>query len=232
MRIRSIALFRSRNPGEREGRCRSFPVEERQGNFKEVELGYEETAGREEASRCLNCGYCCECYQCVAACGPHAVTLETHRQDTQRIDLEVGSVILAPGFVPFDPSRYETLSLCRTTPTWSPALEFERILSPTGPMGHLEEALGSKRNPRRSPGSSAWGRRDINQCDHGYCSSVCCMYAIKEAVIAKEHARQGLECAPFSSWTCGPTERISKGTTTMPRKSTGSASFAPGFHTD
>ncbi len=59
-------------------------VNERQGNFKEVELGYGEAAGQEEASRCLNCGYCCECFQCVEACGPHAVTIETHGQETQK----------------------------------------------------------------------------------------------------------------------------------------------------
>ena len=36
-----------------------LPVSEREGNFKEVELGYEEAEGKEEAARCLNCGYCC-----------------------------------------------------------------------------------------------------------------------------------------------------------------------------
>ena len=173
-----------------------LPVNERQGNFKEVELGYEETAGREEASRCLNCGFCCECYQCVAACGPHAVTLETHRQAIQRIELEVGSVILAPGFEPFDPSRYETYNYTRH-PNIITSLEFERILSASGPtMGHLVRPSDHK-----EPGKIAWlqcvGSRDINRCDHGYCSSVCCMYAIKEAVIAKEHSKEDLDCAIF-----------------------------------
>jgi heterodisulfide reductase subunit A-like polyferredoxin len=173
-----------------------LPVNERQGNFKEVELGYEETAGREEASRCLNCGFCCECYQCVAACGPHAVTLETHGQATQRIELEVGSVILAPGFEPFDPSRYETYNYTRH-PNIITSLEFERILSASGPtMGHLVRPSDHK-----EPGKIAWlqcvGSRDINRCDHGYCSSVCCMYAIKEAVIAKEHSKEDLDCAIF-----------------------------------
>ena len=41
------------------------------------------------------------------------------------------------------------------------------------------------------------GSRDMNKCDHAYCSSVCCMYAIKEAVIAKEHAGSDLDCAIF-----------------------------------
>ena len=45
----------------------------RTGNFKEVELGLDEAAGRAEAGRCLNCGFCCECYQCVDACLAEAI---------------------------------------------------------------------------------------------------------------------------------------------------------------
>jgi heterodisulfide reductase subunit A-like polyferredoxin len=183
-------------PRKKRGHMSVLPVRERRGNFNEVELGYEEAAGREEAGRCLNCGFCCECYQCVTACGPHAVTLETHRQQTQRVELEVGSVILAPGFEPFDPSRYETYNYTRH-PNIVTSLEFERILSASGPtMGHLVRPSDHK-----EPTKIAWlqcvGSRDINRCDHGYCSSVCCMYAIKEAVIAKEHSKQNLDCAIF-----------------------------------
>ena len=47
-----------------------LPVDARQGNFNEVELGYDEPAGKDEAHRCLNCGYCCECYQCVEPAVP------------------------------------------------------------------------------------------------------------------------------------------------------------------
>jgi len=183
-------------PRRKRGEILVLPVRERQGNFKEVELGYEEATGREEASRCLNCGYCCECYQCVAACGPHAVTIETHRQETQKIQLDVGSVILAPGFAPFDPSRYETYNYAKH-PNVVTSLEFERILSASGPtMGHLVRPSDHK-EPQRIAWLQCVGSRDINQCDHGYCSAVCCMYAVKEAVIAKEHSKQGLDCAIF-----------------------------------
>jgi heterodisulfide reductase subunit A2 len=192
-------LYRPVPEEERRRKRGHMPVlaaPERQGNFKEVELGYDEATGREEASRCLNCGYCCECFQCVAACGPHAVTLETHCQETQRFELDVGSVILAPGFIPFDPSRYETYNYLKH-PNIVTSLEFERILSASGPtMGHLVRPSDGK-----EPGKIAWiqcvGSRDINRCDHGYCSSVCCMYAIKEAVIAKEHAKEELDCTIF-----------------------------------
>ena len=175
---------------------RELPVAERAGNFNEVELGYDEEAGREEAGRCINCGYCCECYQCVGACGAGAVTLETHAQQPETVELEVGSVILSPGFEAFDPSRYDTYGYARH-PNVITSMEFERILSASGPtMGHLVRPSDGK-----APKKIAWlqcvGSRDINRCDNGYCSAVCCMYAIKEAVIAKEHAGSDLDCAVF-----------------------------------
>jgi len=183
-------------PKKKRAEMSTLPTEERQGNFKEVELGYEEAVGQQEAGRCLNCGYCCECYQCVAACGPHAVTLETHGQQPQTVELEVGSVILAPGFAPFDPSRYETYQYIHH-PNIVTAMEFERILSASGPtMGHLVRPSDHK-EPRKIAWLQCVGSRDINRCDHGYCSSVCCMYAIKETVIAKEHAKENLDCAIF-----------------------------------
>ncbi len=173
-----------------------LPMEKRTGNFDEVEQGYDEETGKNEANRCLNCGYCCECFQCVEACGPGAVTRETHAQQRETISLNVGSIILAPGFRPFDPSKFETYNYAKL-PNIVTSMEFERILSASGPtMGHL-----ARPSDEKEPGKIAWlqcvGSRDINRCDHGYCSSVCCMYAVKEAIIAKEHAGSGLECAVF-----------------------------------
>ena len=192
-------LYRPIPPGEPQRGRGAMPVlsvEERQGNFKEVELGYDENAGQEEAHRCLNCGYCCECYQCVAACGPGAVTLETHRQRPEILELEVGSVILAPGFQPFDPSQYETYHYASHANVLT-SMEFERILSASGPtMGHMVRPSDHK-EPKKIAWLQCVGSRDINKCDHGYCSSVCCMYAVKEAVIAKEHAGADLDCAVF-----------------------------------
>ena len=77
------------------------------------------------------------------------------------------------------------------------SLEFERILSASGPYsGRLMRPYD-----REEPQKIAWlqcvGSRDLNQVDTPYCSSVCCMYAIKEAVIAKEHAHGDLDAAIF-----------------------------------
>ncbi|MBW1852794.1 MAG: CoB--CoM heterodisulfide reductase iron-sulfur subunit A family protein, partial [Deltaproteobacteria bacterium] len=73
-----------------------------------------------------------------------------------------------------------------------------RILSAGGPyFGHVMRPLD-----REEPKSIAWlqciGSRDTNQCGNGYCSSVCCMYAVKEAMIAKEHIHGDLDCVIFN----------------------------------
>ena len=183
-------------PQKARAKMPELSVENRKGNFKEVELGYDEEKGQEEAHRCLNCGYCCECFQCVEACGPGAVTLETHAQQPETIEMTVGSIVLAPGFQPFDPSQFQTYGYAKH-PNVVTSLEFERLLSAGGPtMGHLVR-LSDKKEPKKIAWLQCVGSRDMNRCDHPYCSSVCCMYAIKEAVVAKEHMRGDLECSIF-----------------------------------
>jgi heterodisulfide reductase subunit A len=112
------------------------------------------------------------------------------------IELNVGSIVLAPGFEPFDPSKFDSYNYSRF-PNVITSMEMERILSASGPTaGHLVRP-----SDHAEPKKIAWfqcvGSRDMNRCDNSYCSSVCCMYAIKEAVIAKEHAGADLDCAIF-----------------------------------
>ncbi|MGD9139674.1 MAG: FAD-dependent oxidoreductase, partial [Desulfobacterales bacterium] len=77
------------------------------------------------------------------------------------------------------------------------AMEMERILSASGPTaGHLVRPSDHK-EPKKIAWFQCVGSRDLNRCDNSYCSSVCCMYAIKEAVISKEHAGDDLDCAIF-----------------------------------
>jgi heterodisulfide reductase subunit A-like polyferredoxin len=172
-----------------------LPVEKRRGNFDEVELGYEEGAGRSEAARCLNCGYCCECLQCVKACLANAVD---HSQKPETLEIEVGSVVLCPGSEPFDPSKLENVYHYKESPNVVTSLEFERLLSASGPtMGHLKRPSDDK-EPKRVAWLQCVGSRDTNQCGNGYCSSVCCMYAIKDSMIAKEHAHGDLDCVVFN----------------------------------
>ncbi|HWR91212.1 MAG TPA: FAD-dependent oxidoreductase, partial [Desulfobacterales bacterium] len=172
-----------------------LPVEKRRGNFDEVELGYDEGTGRSEAARCLNCSYCCECLQCVKACLANAVD---HSQKPETLEIEVGSVVLCPGSEPYDPSKLENVYHYKESPNVVTSLEFERILSASGPtMGHLKRPSDDK-EPKRVAWLQCVGSRDTNQCGNGYCSSVCCMYAIKDSMIAKEHAHGDLDCVVFN----------------------------------
>ena len=107
-------------------------------------------------------------------------------------------MILCPGSEPFDPSRLENIYHYNSSPNVVTSLEFERILSATGPtMGHLKR-LADDTEPKRIAWLQCVGSRDNNQCGNSYCSSVCCMYALKDAMIAKEHAHGDLECTIFN----------------------------------
>ena len=176
-------------------RMPELAVSKRQGNFDEVELGYAEDEGRAEAARCLNCGYCCECYQCVKACLANAVD---HSQQAEVKEIKVGSVILTAGCEPYDPAHLENVYHYKTSPNVLTSLEFERILSASGPtMGHLQRPSDGK-DPKKIAWLQCVGSRDSNQCGNSYCSSVCCMYAIKDSMIAKEHAEEELDCVVFN----------------------------------
>jgi len=182
-------------PGVDRVKMPELPAAQRAGNFNQVELGYTEEEGQSEASRCINCSYCSDCGLCVEACLPGAVN---HMELPVERDLDVGAVILTSGTDVFDPAKLEQFYLYKHNPNVMTSIEFERILSATGPTnGHLV-----RRSDDKEPKKIAWlqcvGSRDVNQCDNGYCSSVCCMYAIKEAVIAKEHAPSDLDCAIFN----------------------------------
>jgi len=134
-----------------------------------------------------------KCGKCAERCPADAIN---YKDKEKEITLEVGSVILAPGFKSFDPSKFDTYGYSKL-PNVVTALEFERILSATGPfMGHLVRP-SDKKEPKKIAWLQCVGSRDMNRCDNAYCSSVCCMYAIKQTVIAMEHSNVPLECTVF-----------------------------------
>ncbi len=162
-------------------------------NFQEVQLGFSEEQVRKEAERCLKCGVCCECYQCEKACLANAIA---HDDKPKQFEVNVGAIVAAPGYQPFDPRKVDAYPYAHFKNVMT-ATEFERILSASGPtMGHLAR-LSDHKEPKKIAWLQCVGSRDTHHCDHKYCSGVCCMYAIKEAAIAMEHAGGGLDCAVF-----------------------------------
>jgi heterodisulfide reductase subunit A len=114
----------------------------------------------------------------------------------QYLDIDVGSIILSPGASTFNPSKYTQYKYAKH-PNVITAMEFERIICSSGPYEGNLLRPSDKKEPKKIAWIQCIGSRDLNHCDHSYCSSVCCMYAIKEALIAREHSHNGLDCAIF-----------------------------------
>ncbi|HRR46244.1 MAG TPA: NAD(P)-binding protein [Syntrophales bacterium] len=159
--------------------------EDRRTNFQEVGIGFTEEEAVAEAKRCLACGICSECYQCVEACIAGAIN---HDDTFEEETIEVGAVIAAPGFEVFDARlRGEYgFGIYQNVVT---SIQFERILSASGPyFGHVQR-ISDGREPKKIAFIQCVGSRDTS-CGNSWCSSVCCMYATKEAIIGKEHAKE------------------------------------------
>jgi heterodisulfide reductase subunit A-like polyferredoxin len=175
---------------QRRTTMRLLPLDERRTTFRELEQGFSEAEARAEASRCLSCGGCCECLLCVQACEKGVIDHQLAAE--QKRTIEVGAVILAPGFDLFDARQRPELGLGRF-PNVVTSMQFERLLSASGPNAGELLRPSDHQHPRTVAFLQCVGSRDVA---HDYCSSVCCMYATKEALIAKEHLPD-LECSIF-----------------------------------
>jgi len=178
-----VPLGRAKEPRQR---MPTISIEDRKSSFKEIELGFSEEMAVKEASRCLACGVCSECMQCVAACKAEAID---HFMKEKIEELNVGSVILSLGFDEFDPTPLFNYGY-KKYPNVVTSIEFERMLSASGPYQGKLLRPSDKKSPRRIAWIQCIGSRDNS---HPYCSSVCCTYAIKEAIVAKEHVSTPLE---------------------------------------
>ncbi len=157
-----------------------LPPGVRRASFVEVDEGLTEEEARQEAVRCLACGVCAECLACVQACRREAINhAETERVET----LSIGAVVLAPGIEPFDAALADAYGVGRF-PNVLTGPQFERLLSASGPtQGHVTRPSDGA-EPRRIAFLQCVGSRDQQ---NRYCSAVCCMYATKEAILAREH---------------------------------------------
>lgn len=123
------------------------------------------------------------CKACEKFCPTDAINFEDAEK---QVTVNVGAVILAPGFSPFDPSTIESYGYSQI-PDLVTGIEFERLLSANGPcMGHLVRPSDNK-EPKKIAWIQCVGSRNTNRCKNGYCSTVCCMYAMKQALVTAEH---------------------------------------------
>jgi heterodisulfide reductase subunit A len=121
------------------------------------------------------------CRICEKVCEREAIDFD---QKDEEINLNVGSIIVATGYDIFDPKSLESLGYGRY-PNVVTALEFERLICASGPLGGHLMRPSDKEEPKKLAFINCVGSRDIK--NNPYCSSCCCMYTTKEAMIAYEH---------------------------------------------
>jgi heterodisulfide reductase subunit A len=134
-----------------------------------------------------------KCGACKKFCPTGAINFEDREKE---LILNVGSIVIANGGNTFDPGTYDTYGY-KKYPNIVTSLEFERILSASGPYGGRLVKPSNEKEPEKIAWLQCIGSRDEHLGARGYCSAVCCTYAVKEAMLAKEHSKNGLDAAIF-----------------------------------
>jgi heterodisulfide reductase subunit A2 len=122
------------------------------------------------------------CQICVPACKNKAIDFH---QKENHLEVRVGSLILAPGYETFSPQVQSQYGYGRFQNVVT-SLEFERMLSASGPNRGELRRPSDGRHPKKIAWIQCVGSRD-KTAGNPYCSSVCCMYAIKQVLLSKEH---------------------------------------------
>lgn len=126
--------------------------------------------------------YCIDCGLCETVCGPEAIDRE---QEPEKIKLEVGTIIAATGYDPYDPTEKYEYGYGRYTNVIT-AMEIERMINASGPTGGHVIKPSDGIEPKRVAFIHCVGSRD-EQIGKPYCSRVCCMYSMKNAQLCIDH---------------------------------------------
>jgi heterodisulfide reductase subunit A len=133
-----------------------------------------------------------KCRICEAVCKNDAIDL---RQQPKEREINVGSILLAPGYEPFDPALKNDYGygLYQNVVT---SLDFERLLCATGPYEGEILRTSDQKHPHKIAWIQCVGSRRVTPGNNSYCSSVCCTYTQKQVILAKDHDPEG-ECTIF-----------------------------------
>ena len=124
-----------------------------------------------------------KCQICVGACKTKAIDLH---QKPETMVLEVGAIILSPGYETFNPKLRGDFGYGRMQNVVT-SLDFERILCATGPYEGEILRPSDKKHPHKIAWIQCVGSRQVNEGGNNYCSAVCCAYSQKQVILAKDH---------------------------------------------
>jgi heterodisulfide reductase subunit A len=141
-----------------------------------------------------NCLYLKEkkCLICEGVCKNDAIDLH---QEAEKIEVNVGAIILSSGLEPFDPKLRGDYGYGKMQNVLT-SMDYERLLSATGP--HEGEVLrpSDKKHPHKIAWIQCVGSRQVLEGGNSYCSAVCCTYTQKQVILTKDH-NPDAECTIF-----------------------------------
>ncbi|MDH5375264.1 MAG: CoB--CoM heterodisulfide reductase iron-sulfur subunit A family protein [Candidatus Bathyarchaeota archaeon] len=140
----------------------------------------------------INKDYCIECYKCVDACGARqAINFD---QKPEEVEVNVGAIIVAIGYDMYNPEDMECYGYGKYENVFT-ALEFERLILAAGPTAGKVIRASDGQKPHSVAFLQCVGSRDINRYE--YCTSFCCMYTLKHAVMLKEKYKDDVQVYVF-----------------------------------
>jgi heterodisulfide reductase subunit A len=133
-----------------------------------------------------------KCKICQAVCKNNAIDFN---QEAQKVEVNVGAIILSSGLEPFDPKLRQDYGYGKFENVVT-SMDYERLLSATGPyQGEILRA-SDKKHPHKVAWIQCVGSRQVLEGGNSYCSAVCCTYTQKQVILTKEHDA-GAECTIF-----------------------------------
>ncbi|MCK4369399.1 MAG: CoB--CoM heterodisulfide reductase iron-sulfur subunit A family protein, partial [Dehalococcoidales bacterium] len=124
-----------------------------------------------------------KCNICVGVCENKAIDLH---QKEEKVEVEVGAIILSPGYEIFDPKLRGDYGYGKMENVIT-SLDFERILCSTGPYEGEIRRPSDGQHPKNMAWIQCVGSRQVIPGGNSYCSAVCCTYTQKQVILAKDH---------------------------------------------
>jgi len=167
-------LARQRSHSRREPLLASPALDSAPRDFAELERGFTEAEARAAAGRCLDCGVCSECHECVNVCPADAIRLDAREEE---IEVGIGSVIVSTGYTLFPADAKPQYGYGRFQNVIT-GVQMERLLAPTRPYNTVLRPSDGK-VPERIAYVMCTGSRD-ETVGNPLCSKFCCMYSLKQ----------------------------------------------------
>jgi len=133
-----------------------------------------------------------KCLICESVCQAGAIDLQ---QEPEKIELNVGAIVLSLGLEPFDPKVKDEYGYGRLQNVVT-SMDYERLLSSTGPYAGQVLRASDKKHPQKIAWIQCIGSRRVTPGDNSYCSAVCCTYTQKQVILTKDHEAEA-ECTVF-----------------------------------